>query len=165
MWRTATVAILVLALFQLCATQNELELNSPNCVRSGPLCSDCFNQLVAHTLNSDRNQLAMQEAFFPADASSPIYMEVSYFYEGTEDPIIWFWSANTYYALFSPLHIHQFASLLFGDPAFRSTTLHLMLPADCINATEDMMHLLTQRVRSHNVMPPPYYRLKIVKYM
>ena len=35
---------------------------------------------------------------------------------------------------------------LFGDPAFRSTTLQLTLPADCFNADEDMMHLLTQRV-------------------
>ena len=110
-------------------------------------CMACFNSLVYHTLSSGDNQYRMQRAFFPPDISSPVFVIVYYYYEGLdEEPQTWFWSESTFYALFNPLAVHQFTSLLFGDPEFRTSRLNLTLSEDCYGADADMMHLLTQRV-------------------
>ena len=137
--------VLVCALYlQQCSAQQIPE--NVTCEDGRDTCDVCFNKLVAETLGSGDNQLAMQQAFFPPNTSSPVYIVVYYSYKTINETKTWFWSASTYYALFSPLTIHQFTSLFFGDPAFRSTTLHLTLPDDCYDTSEDLMHLLTQRV-------------------
>ena len=57
----------------------------------------------------------------------------------------WFWSSGTFY-FFQPLRVFQFTSMFLANPVWRRSNVTLTLPAECMNANEDFMEFLTQRV-------------------
>ena len=136
------------ALFVLCSAQQ-----GTTCDEGYDTCATCFNMLVNKTITSDRNQVNMQNAFFPPQFSPPIYVVVHYFC-GKTDTLeqTWFWSAHTFYASFNPLTVHQFTSLFFGDPSYLSSVLNLTLTDECCDILtdkyEETLRLFTQRVRT-----------------
>ena len=158
MWKIV-FALLVL-LLQDCSAQTS-NINY-TCDDEDYSCTSCFNTLAHELLSSSKNQFELQKVFFPPNDSTPVFVAVSYHYFDTCASLdfngeinvdmntnmtkIWFWSASIYYLLFSPLKVHQYMSLLFGDPAFRSSNIRLTLPGECYNANDDMMMMLTQRV-------------------
>ena len=135
--------IVVLVSWHMCLAQN---CTTNFCCNPIDTCAECFNMLANEVVSSSRNQRAMQEAFFPPTTSSPIFVVVTYSYDGGSQSQTWYWSASTFYALFNPLLIHQYISLFFGNPEFLSSTLNLELQEECSNADVDTMRLLTQRV-------------------
>ena len=106
-----------------------------------------YRRLVCETITSQGNQFNMQNAFFPADTSSPVYIIVNYDFVGSRKTF--YWSASTFFSLFHPLPVYQFTSLFFGDYEFRKGTLNLTLPTDCASASDDNLQFLTQRVCRH----------------
>ena len=137
------------ALFVLCSTQQDkinLTCDGDNS------CTTCFNMLAHKTITSSRNEYNMQRAFFPPDKAPPIYVIVHYFCgKNKNKKQTWFWSANTFYALFNPLTVYQFTSLFFGEPSYLYATLELTLADECcdilVNEHNKTMRLFTQRVR------------------
>ena len=146
------IALLVL-LLQDCSAQSNRTIDY-TCDDEKDSCTSCFNKLAHELLGSNQNQFELQRVFFPPDESTPVFVVVHYHYSNGSlsevddkmEPQVWFWSASTYYVLFNPLDVHQYTSLFFGDPGFRSSEISLTLPGDCYNASDEMMMLLTQRV-------------------
>ena len=115
-------------------------------------CSKCYTLLVSQIIYQDKNLFNVTSAFFPPDDESPVFVTVYYHYkndfvETSNASQIWFWTTSTFY-LFQPLHVFQFTSLFFSDTSLQSSSLHLTLPSNCSNASEEHMMLLTQRVSS-----------------
>ena len=151
------IALLVL-LLQHCSAQTT-NINY-TCDDEDYSCTSCFNKLAHELLSSSINQFELQRVFFPPNDSTPVFVVVRYHYSNPSldfddemdaeiDPNmteIWFWSASTYYLLFNPLDVHQYTSLLFGDPAFRSSKINLTLPGECYGTDDEKMMMLTQRV-------------------
>lgn len=143
---TLLVFILLVPRWQMCFAQ-PADTNY-TCDNGNYSCTACFNRLVFEAITSSGNQYAMQNAFFPSShVPPPVYLIVHYEYDGMEETNVWFWTTSTYYALFHPLHVHQFTSLFFSDPEFRTAELTLTLPAECYDANSEFMRLLTSRVR------------------
>ena len=57
----------------------------------------------------------------------------------------WSWSSGIFY-FFQPLRVFQFTSIFLANPVWRRSNLTLTLPAECMNANEEFMEFLTQRV-------------------
>ena len=109
-------------------------------------CSQCYALLVSQITQHDANLFNLTSAFFPAEEESPAFITVYYHYSDMPDAIkVWFWSTSTFY-LFQPIHVFQFTSLFFSDTSLQVSELNLTLRADCIDASDDKMMLLTQRV-------------------
>lgn len=110
-------------------------------------CSKCYVLLVSQITQHDANLFNLTSAFFPAEKESPVFMTVYYYYSDMPDTKkkVWFWSTSTFY-LFQSIHVFQFTSLFFSDTSLQVSKLDLTLPADCIDASDDHMMLLTQRV-------------------
>lgn len=113
-------------------------------------CSTCYTSLVKELLKDDRNYLTLQKIFFPPISDTPVFLEVVYEYgSSTENTKTFFWSSAVYF-FFHPVRIFQFTSLLFSDPSLRYDTIELHLPGQCVEADNDAMMLLTQRVSYYN---------------
>ena len=118
-------------------------------------CTKCYKALVTKLLNNSANYFNLQMTFFPPNGTSPDFVIVRYNYEGdsengTSTPQhntvkVWFWSSAVYF-FFHPIRIFQFTSFVFSDPLLSQSDLTLYLPASCVDASDDFMKLLTQRV-------------------
>ena len=120
----------------------------------GDSCALCYKILVSEVLSRDTNVYNLQQAFFAPSGSVPVFVTVRYRYLNesnfainTDSPVIYFWSPAIYF-FFHPVKIFQFTSLLFSDPSLQTEILDLTLDVNCINASEEHMTLLTQRVSS-----------------
>ena len=137
--------VLQLFFFLLCWQEYCAQDCSKECNTTSDSCFICFNRLVCETIKPRQNQYNLQRAFFPPDKENPVYVTVHYIFPNGGQKT-WFWSESTYFALFHPLPIYQLTSLFFGDFNFRKEELTLHLKADCQQAEDPFMMLLTQRV-------------------
>ena len=120
-------------------------------------CSRCYDVLANQVINNDRNRYNMQNAFFPPDKSSPVFITVTYYFtrnmtgNGSTDYSLtapnetWYWTRSTFY-LFQPIESLQYTSLLFSDSSLHKSDVSLYLQPNCQGNNTAMMKLLTQRV-------------------
>ena len=123
-------------------------------------CSKSYKALVINLLKNSINFFNMQMVFFPANGTTPDFVIITYHYdldsnassvEPEVNKIVWFWSSAVYF-FYHPIRIFQFTSLVFSDPLLQQSNLELYLPAECSNATDDYMKLLTQRVSYPSIL-------------
>jgi hypothetical protein len=147
MCRLAVVGLILLVLL-LGGCSGQGRGTSYSCDEGNDNCSTCYWKLVYETITPEKNQFNMQRAFFPDKTSSPVYVTVYYYFDEADkpEPKTFFWSESTFFASFLPLPIYQYTSLFFGDYEFRTEFLNLTLDSECLNATEEKMAFLTQRV-------------------
>ena len=106
-------------------------------------CNTSYTSLAKALLEDDRNFYIMQSTFFHPISTSPVFITITYVYNNSVNSNrTFFWSS----AVFHPVRIFQFTSLLFSDPSLRYNETTLYLPEDCHGASDDFMLLLTQRV-------------------
>lgn len=116
-------------------------------------CTKCYKALAIELLKNPTNYFNLQMAFFPPNDTSPDFVIVRYSYEGDSEngaltpnhSAVWFWSSAAYF-FYNPIRIFQFTSFVFSIPLLQQCTLTLHLPANCSNASDTFMKLLTQRV-------------------
>ena len=122
----------------------------------------CYKNLIDQLLSSDRNQYNLQQAFFPPNRATPVFVAVTYYfslhgsvdgstnYFDTSVSESWHWTTSTFYLL-QPMESLQFTSLLFTDSHLRKEKVSLYLERACYQVgnirRDEMMQLLTQRVR------------------
>ena len=117
-----------------------------DCNSEGKSCDQCYQTLASFLVNTSDNLYQLQRAFFPPKKTPSIFVAVTYNYSSPNiSNKIWFWSAGIFY-FYQPLRVFQFTSLFFGNPNWRRNNVTLTLPADCVNASDDFMELLTQLV-------------------
>ena len=141
------ILITVLPLLHTGASRN---VTFGGCLPHSTNCSVCYHTLKESLLKRDDNVRKLSETFFPPRKNQPEFVEVKYqFGENTNsDSQVWFWTHDSSY-LFFPIEIFQYLSLFFGKPAsLFSQKVNLTLDEDCSGASNDIMLLLTQRVRT-----------------
>ena len=110
-------------------------------------CSSSFHLLEADLLSRPQNRLQLTTKFFPPRDANPVIIKVDYNYNGSNVTNIWFWSESEFYFI-QPLEIFLYTSLFFANQPYRKSSVTLELSADCLNAEDLHMRLLTQRVRT-----------------
>ena len=111
-------------------------------------CDECYDTLADSLVNMRNNKYHLRRVFYPLKRSSPVFVTVTYQYNDSSVPNqTWYWSAGLFY-FFQPLEVFQFTSLFFGNPAWRSSEITLILPAECANSSEGFMTELTGQVRT-----------------
>lgn len=119
----------------------------------GADCSNCHSLLVSQVTEQDGNYLNLSSTLFPPNASTPVFVTVTYHYladNGTEvEQEVWFWSTATFY-IFHPLHVFQFTSLFFSETRLLAAEVDLTLHSNCSAASEKSKQLFTQRVSKLN---------------
>ena len=147
-----------------------------DCMDEGKLCDQCFQTLASHLLNTSDNKYQLQKTFNPPKRNHPVFVIVTYHFKNwcsdtsnsctntnistcsetnisslcndTSTPNqnkTWFWSSGNFY-FFQPLRVFQFTSMFLANPVWRRSNVILTLPAECVNANEEFMEFLTQRV-------------------
>ena len=117
-----------------------------SCQAEGESCHQCYQTLESYLLNTSDNKYQLRRVFYPLEVADPVFVTVTYQYIGTNTTNLWFWTEGIFYFL-QPIEVFQFTSLFFGNPSWRSSTLNITLPSECINASNDFMTELTQMVR------------------
>ena len=110
-------------------------------------CSSSFHLLEADLLSRPQNRFLLATKFFPPRDANPVIIKVDYVYEDSKlnNTNVWFWSESEFY-LIQPLEIFLYTSLFFANQPYRQSTITLELSADCLNAEDLHMKVLTQRV-------------------
>ena len=117
-------------------------------------CTASYKVLASELLKKPSNYFNLQMTFFPPNDTSPDFVIVKYTYDSDSDSgtttvshsqKVWFWSSAVYF-FYHPIRIFQFTSLGFSDPLLHPSFLTIDLPAECVNASQTYMQLLTQRV-------------------
>ena len=109
-------------------------------------CSSSFHLLEADLLSRPQNRLQLTTKFFPPRDANPVIIKVDYNYDGSNVTNVWFWSESEFYFI-QPLEIFLYTSLFFANQPYRKCSVTLELSADCMNAEERYLQILTQRVR------------------
>ena len=153
-----------------------LQAVAGDCMDEGKPCDQCFQTLASHLLNTGDNKYQLQKTFYPPKQNHPVFVTVTYQFKdlcsGTSNSCssanisncsdtnisspcsdtntpnqnkTWFWSSGTFY-FFQPLRVFQFTSLFLANPFWRTSNVILTLPAECVNANEEFMEFLTQRM-------------------
>ena len=110
-----------------------------------PTCANSFHLLEADLLSRPQNRFLLSTKFFPPRDANPVIIKVDYVYEDSNFTNVWFWSESEFYFI-QPLEIFLYTSLFFANQPYRQSTLTLKLSPDCLNAEEQYMRVLTQRV-------------------
>ena len=109
-------------------------------------CSQCYLALKQSLLGRDDNIQQLSRAFYPWNASNPVFVTVTYNFENSNKSKVWYWTVDSSF-LFFQITTFQYLSLFYSKPAgFFSQKVHLTLDENCTEASEDMFKLLTQRV-------------------
>lgn len=118
-----------------------------DCNSEGKSCDQCYQTLASFLVNTSDNLYQLQRAFFPPKKTPSVFVTVTYNYSSPNisNTTVWFWSAGIFY-FYQPLRVFQFTSLFFGNPNWRRNNVTLTLPADCADAPDEFMELLTQLV-------------------
>ena len=142
----------------------------------GKPCDQCFQTLASHLLNTGDNKYQLQKTFYPPKQNHPVFVTVTYQFKdlcsGTSNSCssanisncsdtnisspcsdtntanqnkTWFWNSGTFY-FFQPLRVFQFTSLFLANPFWQRSNVLLNLPAEYVNANEEFMEFLTQKV-------------------
>ena len=133
------IAMVVLAYFQYRV--------AADCKVEGESCHQCYQRLESYLLNTGDNKYQLRRVFYPLEVADPVFVTVTYQYIGTNTTNLWFWTEGIFYLL-QPIEVFQFTSLFFGNPSWRSSTLNITLPSECINASNEFMTELTGMVRN-----------------
>ena len=121
-----------------------------DCLPGHESCSECYLTLKESLLSRDDNIQKLSAAFFPWNASNPIFVTVTYEFNNSNHSEVWYWTTDSSY-LFFEITTFQYLSLFFSKPAtLFSQKVTLTLDEDCIDAALSndsmMFKLLTQRV-------------------
>ena len=121
-----------------------------DCLPGHESCSECYLTLKESLLSRDDNIQKLSAAFFPWNASNPIFVTVTYEFNNSNHSEVWYWTTDSSY-LFFEITTFQYLSLFFSKPAtLFSQKVTLTLDEDCIDAALSndsmMFQLLTQRV-------------------
>ena len=118
-----------------------------DCLEGNQSCSECYLTLKESLLSRDDNIQKLSAAFFPWNASSPVFVTVTYNFNNSNHSEVWYWTTDSSY-LFFEITTFQYLSLFFSKPAaLFSQKVDLTLEEDCIGTADRMFKLLTQRVR------------------
>ena len=134
---SSTVILVLLLTFG--AQQQSLAAEQP--------CSSSFHLLEADLLSRPQNRFLLSTKFFPPRDANPVIIKVDYVYEESNMTNVWFWSESEFYFI-QPLEIFLYTSLFFANQPYRQSSLTLELSPDCLNAEDQYMEILTQRVSS-----------------
>ena len=135
----------------LAAQSQSQDIAFGGCVEGNKSCKDCYLALKQELLKRDDNVFQLSRTFFPPDTNPPEFVAVTYEYyddlglmNGSQT---WYWIEQSSYLLFPP-DTFQYVSLFFGKPEeYYAQEVSVTLAADCKEADEMHMTLLTQRVR------------------
>lgn len=119
-------------------------------------CSECYLALKQSLLKRDDNVQSLSRAFFPSNASNPVFVTVTYNFGNNTNTNnsteVWYWSYDSSY-LFFEITTFQYLSLFFSKPAaFYSQKVSLTLDKECYTdngSNSPLLKLLTQRVSIH----------------
>ena len=113
----------------------------------GKNCSECYQMLVKSLLLKDKNLFNLSKTFFPTNSDDrPQFVTITYRYKDTNETKTWYWSQKGSYFVY-PLQTFEYLSLFFGKAsAFFAGGVIVTLDQECINAEEEFMQHLTQRV-------------------
>ena len=130
------------------ASYNRSRRRFGDCLEGHESCSECYLTLKESLLSRDDNIQNLSAAFFPWNASNPIFVTVTYNFNNLDDSEVWYWTTDSSY-LFFEITTFQYLSLFFSKPAaLFSQKVNLTLEEDCNYADDRMFKLLTQRVRT-----------------
>ncbi len=122
-----------------------------DCIPGRESCSECYLTLKESLLSNDENIQKLSAAFFPWNASNPIFVTVNYMFNNLNDSEVWYWTIDSSY-LFFEITTFQYLSLFFSKPAtLFSQNVTLMLDENCTDASDEMLKLLTQRVSLYSI--------------
>ena len=108
-------------------------------------CSNSYHLLEATLLSRPQNRYNLTTVFFPPVDAHPVIVQVNYKFENSNATSVWFWSESAFYFI-QPLEIFLYTSLFFGNQPHRQGSITLELSADCLDAEDLHMKILTQRV-------------------
>ena len=113
----------------------------------GHSCSECYRTLVKSLLSKDQNLFNLSKAFFPTNSDDrPQFVIVTYRFKQSNETKTWYWSEKGSFFVY-PLQTFEYLSLFFGKAsAFFAGSVTVTLDQNCVNAEEDFMQHLTQRV-------------------
>ena len=146
----ASLNVIVLILATLSGGgYGQLRRRFGDCLPDHNTCSECYLTLKESLLSRDDNIQNLSTAFFPWNASNPIFVTVNYKFNNSNHSEVWYWTTDSSY-LFFEITTFQYLSLFFSKPAtLFSQQVTLTLDEDCIEAAineDKMFKLLTQRV-------------------
>lgn len=122
-----------------------------DCIPGRESCSECYLTLKESLLSNDDNIQKLSAAFFPWNASNPVFVTVNYISNNSNNSV-WYWTIDSSY-LFFEITTFQYLSLFFSKPASPfSQKVTLMLDEDCFRANKQMFQLLTQRVSFKDII-------------
>jgi hypothetical protein len=89
----------------------------------------------------------LSKAFFPTNSDDrPQFVTITYRFKHTTETKTWYWSEKGSFFVY-PLQTFEYLSLFFGKAStFFAGSVTVTLDQECINAKEDFMQHLTQRV-------------------
>ena len=142
------VLLLVFLTLALYGVSADSEVGFGVCQSENQTCTECYHKLKESLLRTDKNIQSLSIAFFPPKDNIPEFVIVTYcFDEICNKTRKWYWTHDSSY-LFFPMKTFQYLSLFFSKPAaFFSRNVTLNLDVDCYNASNELLNLLTQRVR------------------
>jgi hypothetical protein len=150
----ASVLILLIAFGSACVhickcslKLDETDNNNIGQCDEGNNCSECYQKLVKSLLLRDNNLFNLSRAFFPTNSDDrPQFVTITYRYKDTNETKVWYWSQKGSFFVY-PLQTFEYLSLFFGKAStFFVGSVTVTLDQECINAEEDFMQHLTQRV-------------------
>jgi hypothetical protein len=110
-------------------------------------CSECYQTLVKSLLLKGNNLFNLSKTFFPTNSDDrPQFVTITYHYKDTNETKVWYWSQKGSFFVY-PLQTFEYLSLFFGKAStFFVGSVTVTLDQECINAEEEFMQHLTQRV-------------------
>ena len=98
-------------------------------------CGTKKSVLLQALFETGDNMFQLGSVFFPARQSTSRYIQVNYFFNGTNCNVTYYWALGAF-LLVQPPTIFQFTSLLFSTPANNLTNLNLTLPRECLSLVD-----------------------------
>ena len=94
-------------------------------------CGTKKSVLLQALFETGDNMFQLGSVFFPARQSTSRYIQVNYFFNGTNCNVTYYWALGAF-LLVQPPTIFQFTSLLFRTPANDLMSVDLTLPRECL---------------------------------
>ena len=109
-------------------------------------CSYDFAYLEGALLSGTENRYKLSKTFFPPRDAHPVFVTVNYTFHNSNASTLWYWSESEFY-LIQPLEIFLFSSLFLSNFPYRQASITVAMRSRCSGVSDDLMEMLTQRVR------------------
>ena len=127
-------------------------LHSARCsIQEGTLCRSNLSELVLQVSHQSHNWQRLQQCFYSSEQHFPSLVAVHYHYgednttNSSSSTQVWLWASSPFYLYHSPA-VLRYTSLFLSDASPNLQQLHLNLSHDCLNASLELVQLLTDRV-------------------